>query len=73
MLFSLSAGATVVIKLSGLALLTGSLNSLLDACEKKEWIVRVNIVSGIFCVIVIYNSVVKEALQVATSFMSFID
>lgn len=72
MVFSLSEGAAVILKLSGLALLTGSLNSLLDACDKKEWIVRINIVAGIFCVIVIYNSAVKEALQVLASFMGFI-
>lgn len=72
-MFSLSAGATLVLKLSGLAMTTGVLNSLLDASDKKEWIVRVNIVSGIVAVIVIYTGPIKEALEIASSFMKFIE
>ncbi|MGM9543796.1 MAG: hypothetical protein ACI3T9_02305 [Romboutsia timonensis] len=73
MLFSLSSGAALVLKLSGLAMTTCVLNSLLDASDKKEWIVRVNIVAGIVAIIVIYSGPVKEALQVAESFMQFIE
>lgn len=73
MLFSLSAGATLVLKLGGLAMTTGVLNSLLDASDKKEWIVRVNIVAGIVAIIVIYNGPIRQALEVAESFMQFID
>lgn len=73
MVFSLSAGATLVLKLGGLALTTGVLNSLLDASDKKEWIVRVNIVAGIVAIIVIYSGPVMQALDVAESFMRFIE
>ena len=52
---------------------TGVLNSLLDASDKKEWIVRVNIVAGVVAIIVIYTGVVKQALEVAQSFMQFIE
>lgn len=72
-MFSLSSGATLVLKLSGLAMTTGVLNSLLDASDKKEWIVRVNIVAGVVAIIVIYTGVVKQALEVAQSFMQFIE
>jgi len=73
MVFSLSSGAALVLKLSGLAMTTGVLNSLLDASDKKEWIVRVNIVAGVVAIIVIYTGVVKQALEVAQSFMQFIE
>jgi hypothetical protein len=73
MVFSLSAGATLVLKLGGLALTTGVLNSLLDASDKKEWIVRVNIAAGITAILVIYTGPVRQALEVAESFMRFID
>lgn len=73
MVFSLSSGAALVLKLSGLAMTTGVLNSLLDASDKKEWIVRVNIVAGVVAIIVIYTDVVKQALEVAQSFMQFIE
>lgn len=73
MLFSLSEGALLVLKLSGLGMVTGVLDSLLDASDKKEWIVRVNIVAGIVAIIVIYGGVVTKGLEVAESFMRFVD
>lgn len=69
---TLSAGATIVMKLGGLALTTSVLNSLLDEAGKKDWIVKVNIVAGVVAIITVYG-VVKEAFDVVAAFMRMID
>lgn len=64
---SLSAGTTIILKLSGLALTTSIIDALLDAAGKKDWIIKVNIVAGVVAIMVIYN-VVKEGFDVISAF-----
>lgn len=72
-MITLASGSILVMKLGALALTTAVTNSLLDAADKKDWIIRINIVAGVVAVIVIYSGVVKQGLDLATTFMHMVE
>ncbi len=72
-MITLASGSVLVMKLGALALTTAVTNSLLDAADKKDWIIRINIVAGVVAVIVIYSGVVKQGLDLATTFMHMVE
>lgn len=69
---TLAEGLKIVIKLGALALTVSVVDALLEEAGKKEWVVKVNIVTGVTAVIVVYG-VVKSAFDVIQTFSNLVN
>lgn len=69
---TLSEGMALVFKIGAFVLIVSIVDALLEEAGKKEWIVKVNIIAGVTCVMTIFK-VVKDAFDIIQVFSNMVN